>query len=144
MGEITVDQQVVVPMIDYADGVAAMDWLAKVFGFVERGRLLDDDGTLSHGEMVAYGGLIFVATPTPEYEGPRKHREHCERARAWSAVPYIVDGVMVRVDDVDAHFEHAKQSGATILSEPEDNPYGRAYRVEDVEGHRWMFMQDRS
>ena len=90
--------------------------------------------------MVAFGGLIFLGTPSPEYEGPRKHREHCERARAWSAVPYIVDGVLVRVDDVDAHFEHAKRSGATILSEPENNPYGRSYRVEDVEGHRWMFM----
>jgi hypothetical protein len=24
---------------------------------------------------------------------------------------------------------------------PEDAPYGRLYRAEDLEGHRWMFMQ---
>ncbi|MEH1123255.1 VOC family protein [Micromonospora sp. CPCC 206061] len=137
----SVDEQAVVPMIDYADGPAALDWLAKAFGFVERTRLLDDDGQLSHGEMIAFGGLIMLGTATPKYEGPKRHREHCERARAWSAVPYIVDGVLVHVDDVESHFERAKQAGATILSEPEDAPYGRLYRAEDLEGHRWMFLQ---
>ena len=28
-----------------------------------------------------------------------------------------------------------------MLSEIEENPFGRLYRVEDVEGHRWMFIQ---
>jgi hypothetical protein len=27
------------------------------------------------------------------------------------------------------------------LSAPEDAPYGRLYRAEDLEGHRWMFMR---
>ena len=35
----------------------------------------------------------------------------------------------------------AKQAGAVILSEPEAGPPARRYRVEDLEGHRWMFMQ---
>jgi hypothetical protein len=26
------------------------------------------------------------------------------------------------------------------LSEPEDGPPARRYRIEDLEGHRWMFM----
>ena len=34
----------------------------------------------------------------------------------------------------------AKAAGAVILSEPEDGPPARRYRVEDLEGHRWMFM----
>jgi uncharacterized glyoxalase superfamily protein PhnB len=149
MTETTVDQQPVVPMLDYADGPAAMDWLAKAFGFVERTRWLDDDGRLSHGEMLAAGGaaggasggLIMMATASPAYEGPKQHREHCARAAAWQENPYVVDGLMVKVDDVDAHYERAKQAGARILSPPEDAPYGRLYRVEDLEGHRWMFQQ---
>ena len=28
-----------------------------------------------------------------------------------------------------------------ILAEPEDGPPARSYRAEDLEGHRWMFMQ---
>jgi uncharacterized glyoxalase superfamily protein PhnB len=45
------------------------------------------------------------------------------------------------VNDVDAHHQQAGAAEAHILSEPEDQPYGRIYRVEDLEGHRWMFVQ---
>ena len=132
----------VVPMIAYADGPAAMEWLSSVFGFEERERWLDESGVLTHGEMFTGGGLIMLATPTPDYEGPRLDRSHCDAAAAWAAVPWVIDGVLVYVDDVAAHFEHAKQAGASLLSEVESGPEGRLlYRAEDVEGHRWMFMQ---
>jgi uncharacterized glyoxalase superfamily protein PhnB len=132
----------VTPMLAYEDGPAAMDWLIRAFGFVERERWLDDDGRLSHGELaVGRDGVVMLATPTPAYEGPARHRAHCAEAAAWSAVPYIVDGVLVEVDDLDPHFERARDAGARILSEPEDAAPGdfRHYRVEDLEGHRWMF-----
>lgn len=134
----------VIPMIAYEDGFAALEWLARAFGFRERkdSRFTSPDGkTLEHGEMEAGDGLIMVATPTPDYRSPRHHRESCEDARKWSAVPWIIDGVLVYVDDVDAHNERAKRAGAAILSEPDDGPDGRRYRVEDLEGHRWMFVQ---
>ena len=51
--------------------------------------------------------------------------------------PYVIDGVLVYVEDVESHFEKAKAAGATILSPLE----GGRYRAEDLEGHRWMFMQ---
>ena len=82
-----------------------------------------------------------MATPSPHYHGPKRHREESEQARLWSEVPYIVDGVLVYVDDVDAHFARAEAEGARILSPVEDSDNGRRYRAEDVEGHRWMFMQ---
>jgi len=138
--EDAVHAQTVTPMLDYADGPAAMDWLAEAFGFAERTRLLDDDGRVMHGEMLAGDGLIMVGSTIDGYEGPRRHSEHCPTTRAWLQTPYIVDGLLVRVPDVDAHFAHAKAAGARILSEPEDQPYGRLYRVEDLEGHRWMFL----
>jgi uncharacterized glyoxalase superfamily protein PhnB len=131
----------VVPMIAYEDGNAAMDWLIEAFGFVEADRRTSADGRLTHGELEAGGGLVMLATPTPDYEGPKHHRETCEAARTWSRVPYIIDGVLVQVDDVAAHCERARTAGAVILSEPEDSPDGRRYRVEDVEGHRWMFVE---
>lgn len=131
----------VVPMLDYEDGPAAMDWLAEAFGFQEVTRMIGPDGRLAHGEMVVGRGRIMLATATPAYESPRHHREHCERARAWSEVPWVIDGVLVHVDDVDRHYAQAKQAGATILSEPEDGFPGRRYRAEDCEGHRWMFLQ---
>jgi uncharacterized glyoxalase superfamily protein PhnB len=135
------DEPAVVPMIAYENGAAAMDWLARAFGFQERTRMIGQDGRLAHGEMLAGDGLIMMATPTPEYEGPRAHRAHCERARKWSEVPWVIDGVLVHVADVPEHFRRAKEAGATILSEVEDGPPGRRYRVEDLEGHRWMFLE---
>ena len=90
--------------------------------------------------MLTFATLL-LATPTPDYQSPRRHREECEAARQWSAVPWVIDGVLVYVEDVAAHFERAKAAGARILSEPEEGPPGRRYRVEDLEGHRWMFME---
>jgi uncharacterized glyoxalase superfamily protein PhnB len=131
----------VIPMIAYENGVAALEWLAKAFGFREITRMVEPDGTLSHGEMEAGDGVIMLATPTPDYESPKHHREHCAEARKWSAVPWIIDGVLVYVDDLAAHFARAKAAGATILSEIQEDPPGRRYRAEDLEGHRWFFFQ---
>jgi uncharacterized glyoxalase superfamily protein PhnB len=124
-----VDYPSVIPMIAYEDGAAAMDWLARAFGFNERTRMSGPDG------------LIMLASPTPDYQSPRRHRANCATAAKWSEVPYIIDGVLVYVEDVDAHCAQARSSGATLLSEPESTEHGKLYRAEDVEGHRWMFME---
>ena len=138
---MTDEYPAVIPMVAYENGAAAMDWLTRAFGFRERARMLGDDGKLSHGEMEAGEGVIMLATPSPHYHGPKRHREECEAARKWSEVPYIIDGVLVYVEDVDAHFERAREAGAIILSEIESGDPGKRYRAEDVEGHRWMFME---
>jgi len=132
----------VIPMMAYADGPAAMDWLVSAFGFVERARMIGEGGRLSHGELqIGPDAVIMVATPSPHYQGPRRHREECETAMRWQEVPYVVDGVLVYVDDLESHFERARAAGARILSEIEGDEFSRKYRVEDLEGHRWMFLQ---
>ena len=129
-------QQGVIPMLAYENGPAAMDWLARAFGFRELDRRVED-GRLTHGEMETGGGVVMLATPSLNYHGPKKHRDECDVARGWHDVPYIIDGVLVEVEDVATHFERAKAGGATILSTLE----GKRYRAEDIEGHRWMFIQ---
>ena len=50
--------------------------------------------------------------------------------------------LLVRMNDIDNHYEHAKQAGARIISPPADYPYGeRQYTAEDPDGHRWTFSQ---
>jgi len=131
------------PMLAYEDGVAAIDFLTTAFGFTELMRLTGDDGSIGHAELALGDAVIALATPSGiGYESPRHHREHCAAAMRWTEKPWIVNGLMVYVDDVDAHAAHAKAAGAELLSEPEDTGYGdRNYRVEDLEGHRWMFSQ---
>jgi uncharacterized glyoxalase superfamily protein PhnB len=133
----------VIPMLAYEDGAAAIDWLTKAFGFDEQTRFTDDDGTVTHAELQTGSGTIMLATPSRDYVSLRRLRELSPEARKMAEVPYVMDGVLVEVDDVDAHFARAKEAGATILSEPADQVVGiRHYRVEDPEGHRWMFSQD--
>ncbi|HKW89878.1 MAG TPA: VOC family protein [Candidatus Acidoferrales bacterium] len=133
--------QTIFPMIAYADAATAMDWLEHAFGFRQGNRVTDKEGRVTHGELEVSGAKIFVATPTKDYQGPLRHAEACEAARRWSSVPWIIDGVLVYVDDVDAHFRTAKAAGATILSDLETGGAGWQYRAADLEGHRWMFAQ---
>src|SRR5438046_9700237 len=103
-------------MIGYENGPAAMDWLAWAFGFRERARMLGEGGRVSHGEMEAGGGMIMLATPSPHYHAPQRHRQESEAAREWSDVPYIIDGVLGYVDEDAAHFEGATARCAVVLS----------------------------
>lgn len=49
---------------------------------------------------------------------------------------------MVRVEDANHHCENARRSGAKIVREPRDYPYGeRQYNVQDFAGHHWCFSQ---
>ena len=132
--------QGVIPMLAYENGPAAMDWLARAFGFRELDRRVED-GRLTHGEMDTGGGMVMMATPSLNYRGPKRHREECAIAEAWHDVPYIIDGVLVYVDDIDSHFKRAEENGAAILSPLEQGQDGKRYRAEDVEGHRWMFIE---
>ena len=131
----------IIPMLAYEDGVAAMDWLCRVFGFSEKARMLDDKDKLAHGELTFGDGIIMLSSPTPDYQSPKRHRQTCHAAAKWHEVPYIINGVLVCVDDVVKHYQRAKQEGATILSEIETGGPGTRYRAEDLEGQRWMFIQ---
>jgi uncharacterized glyoxalase superfamily protein PhnB len=49
---------------------------------------------------------------------------------------------MVRLKDVEQHFQRATQFGARVINPPADFPYGeRQYSVEDIGGHIWTFSQ---
>ena len=133
----------VVPMLAYEDGTAAMDWLIRAFGFVERERWLDDAGTLTHGELaVGADGLVMLATPTPLYEGPAHHRRALRRGRG------LVGGPVRhrrrprrgrrprRPLRAGTRRRRADPLGAR---DPRSRGGFRHYRAEDLEGHRWMF-----
>jgi PhnB protein len=136
--------QSIFPMIAYEDAAAAMDWLVAAFGFRERCRMTDKAGRVGHGELELSGNIVMVASPTPDYQSPKRHGESCAAARQWLSVPWIIDGALVHVDDVDAHYKQAQAAGATMLSGIEESVPGRLYRVADLEGHRWMFVQPKA
>ena len=118
-----------IPLLTYQDIAAAHDFLVNAFGFAPGGVHRSADGEAVHGEVHAGATPIWLHRVTAEYQldSPR-------------TVDVANSGLMVRVDDVDAHYERARAAGATIDSEPVDQPYGqREYGARDPEGHRWWF-----
>lgn len=135
--------QRLVPFLGYEDAAAAIDWLCSAFGAAEdpESRFVAADGTISHAEVEIEGSKIFLSTPAG-YVGSRRHRESCEIERTMHDNPWVVDGLFVEVEDVDAHHARSVEAGATILRGPEEPGIGhRIYTAEDLEGHRWMFGQ---
>jgi uncharacterized glyoxalase superfamily protein PhnB len=116
------------PYMYYEDLAAALDWLAKAFGFTERMRDTQADGSVGHCEM-AYGDSVIMFGSPPGFRSP---------AHGGS----VSVGVHVHVDDVDGHYAQAVAAGAQAQREPTDMPYGvRSYGALDFEGHQWWFAQ---
>jgi uncharacterized glyoxalase superfamily protein PhnB len=135
--------QRLVPFLGYEDAAAAIDWLCAAFGATEdaEARVTDAESTVLHAELDLEGSTIFLSTPAG-YVGSRRHRETCEIERGMHENPWVIDGLWVEVDDVDAHHARAAEAGATIIRELDEPGIGyRIYTAEDLEGHRWMFGQ---
>ena len=121
----------VIPGLFYDDPSAALDWLAKAFGFELRLSFTDDAGRIAYAEVELGAGIVAV----------RQTRGHSPHDRS----PRDVGGVntahvAVGVADVDAHCAAAMAAGARVLEPLEDKFYGlRTYTAEDCEGHRWTF-----
>ena len=110
----------VIHVLGYVDVGEAVDWLCETFGFTERWR------AGNHRAQLAVGDGAVVVTERGDDQAPSS-ADH---------------SVMVRVDDVNAHHERARESGARILHPPTDYPYGeRQYTAEDLGGHHWSFSQ---
>ena len=128
--------QILVAMLAYEDGRAAMDWLVRAFGFAEVARIVGEENALIHGELTLDGSQLLIASPKG-YRCPRSLRaEHPERYD-WLDQPWIFDGVLIRVADFEATLTRLREMNGEILSPPEDGYPGRRVRVADPEGHRW-------
>jgi uncharacterized glyoxalase superfamily protein PhnB len=110
----------------YEDPAGAARWLARVF------------------QLGSWSGI-----PTEDEEAPWIELHHGNVAILLlgldgqrSADAPVTHMPWAYVDDLDAHFAHAKKAGASIVSEIEQHGY-RAYTADDLEGHRWTFAQAR-
>jgi uncharacterized glyoxalase superfamily protein PhnB len=122
------DSQRVFPYLLYEDAAAALEWLTNAFDFSERLRFKDpESGAVTHAELELDGARVMLGQPGGDYRSPKQ---------TGSASVLVA----VYVDDVDAHFERARDAGAEIVDEPTDKPYGeRAYMASDLEGQQWSF-----
>ena len=109
----------VIPVLSYPNLDQAIDWLCGTFGFTLRLKIGNHRAQLNVGD-----GAVAL---TQRDSGDKTD---------------TADSLMVRVEDVHRHHEHARSRGARIVQPPADHPYGeRQYTVEDFAGRRWTFSQ---
>jgi uncharacterized glyoxalase superfamily protein PhnB len=113
------------PAFRYHDAPAAMEWLAKAFGFQKQFVVPMPDGSIAHAQMVFGPGAIMLGSIGDEPGNP------------WADCR---QGTYVYVPDVEAHYARATAAGAKIVRELQDTPHGsREYSVLDIEGYLWSF-----
>jgi uncharacterized glyoxalase superfamily protein PhnB len=116
-----------IPLLICQDIQASHDFLVNAFGFRAGGVSRDAAGLAVHGEVEAGDTTIWLHRVVPE--------------KGLAALTDVASsGLVIFVDDVDAHYRHAKSAGARIDSEPTDQSYGqREYGARDLDGHRFWF-----
>ena len=110
----------VIPELAYTDVLAAAKWLCEHFGFQERLRIADHRVQLNVGE----GAVIVTQLDTSASDVGAAH------------------SVLVRIENVDAHYAKVVSKGIRIILPIKTHPYGeRQYTAQDFGGHVWKFSQ---
>ncbi len=117
----------IIPYIFYSDVPAALEWLARAFGFTEEMRDATPGGGM-HAQMTFDGQRIMMGQGGEAWGmlSPRK---------AGAAT----QGVFIYLADVDAHHARACAAEAEIVDPPREHSYGRSYTARDLDGHSWFF-----
>jgi len=121
-----VDYATVVPWRTYDDAHGAIAFLETAFGAERHVFETADDGSVAHAELRFGNGIVMVGSAKPDLPATRG-----------AGAPG--EGIYVVVDDIDAHFERARDAGAEIVSELRDLGYSREYSASDPEDNRWHF-----
>jgi uncharacterized glyoxalase superfamily protein PhnB len=121
--------QHVTPYLLYEDAEAAVEFLARAFGFREVERTIGRAGGLHVELEVPGGGRVYLGQPPEGFRNP--------------AGVGRTSLVFVLLDGVDPHCEHARAEGAKIVEEPTDVTAAghRRYGCRDPQGHEWFFAQ---
>jgi len=120
------------PRLAYRDEVAALEFLTRAFGLVERreSRMEHPDGMLAWLEL--WDGVVMIGRA-----GEERHGLHSPLDAGASTAM-----VNAYVHDIDAHYRRAEAEGARIVTPLEDMFWGdRRYEALDLEGHRWHFAE---
>ncbi|MEO2216163.1 VOC family protein [Chromobacterium vaccinii] len=116
----------VYPSLCYDDAVVTMEWLERVFGFKRRFAMIEN-GKVHHAELSLGNTVIMVTSLKPEQ-------------RDGGGLFGQALALCVHVADPAAHYERAKDLGASIMQPLKREDYGASgYLARDPEGLQWYF-----
>jgi uncharacterized glyoxalase superfamily protein PhnB len=110
----------VLPHVAYTNVDEAVRWLASTFGFVEHYRYGGPDNP--DGAQV-HSGDAWI----------QLHRARGDRGPS---------SITVFVEDIDAHYAHARAQGVKLSEELHETAYGELqYAALDLDGNHWIFSR---
>ena len=123
----------IIPTLRYERARDAIEFLCRAFGF-EPHLVVDGEGdAVAHAQLVLDNSMIMLGSARSDELGQHQRTPRQVGGVATQS-PYVIVG------DVDAHCARAREAGAEIVMEPEDQDYGgRLYSCRDPEGHLWNF-----
>lgn len=116
--KIPAGYQQVMPYLIVRDAAKFIDFTSKVFGAVERLRIMRDERHIKHAEIKIGDSVIMFADATEQF-GPR------------------TAALFVYVEDADQTYHKALAEGATSVMPMSDQEYGRSGGVADPFGNLW-------
>jgi PhnB protein len=109
----------VTPFVITRNSAKLLEFLSKAFGAQEISRVYMGDGSIGHAEARIGDSLVAL----------------CDAKKEWPDTPSYL---RLYVEDCDAVYRQALQSGATSVTRPTNMPWGdRGCRVRDPLGNIW-------
>jgi len=116
----------VLPHVIYKNLPEAIAWLVRTLGFVEHYRYGDP---LSGAQVHLGNAFVMLNQARGEYRNPAE-------------LGFRTQSLTLFVEDVEAHYEHARAAGANLVEDLHETVYGELqYAVVDPEGHHWLFSR---
>jgi PhnB protein len=110
--------QRIMPYLIVKEAAAFIDFMKEVFGAEEKMKMMRDEETIMHAEIVIGESVIMIADATEQY-APRPA------------------GLFIYVAHCDSVYKKALNKGAETVSEPADQQYGRSAGIQDAFGNTW-------
>lgn len=114
--------QQAIPYLVVSDATAQLEFLVNVFDGKKLDVMTGPDGSVVHGEVKIGDSVIMIG-------------------QAMKDQPTRSTMIYLYMEDCDKYFNRAKEAGAKVISELEDQFYGdRHGAVEDSNGNHWYIV----
>lgn len=110
--------QIVMPYLIIKNAQQFIGFMQKVFDAEETYKVMRDEKTIMHAEIMIGGSTIMFADSTDQFNVRNA-------------------GLFIYVEDADVTFKKAIDAGATVINKMADQNYGRSGGVQDPFGNDW-------
>ncbi len=120
-----------IPYMAVLDGKKSIEFYQNAFGFKLASEAVMEKGIVQHAEM-QLGDCYIMFAPEGAYGSPAQTATTSKNVQGINLYIYV--------PDVDAHYSHAKKSGAKIIMLVDDMFWGdRMYQTQCIYGYMWSF-----